>query len=131
MVISGMLYMAAALVGLLLALAGIDFLLSPAKTLRITLFHPYRRDEWPQGVQEENSVRFDLSGPRLPAPPIVPSWDEIRVASDAEGAAAATSDANGSAQSRIEESTLAAIEESTTESVVVEPLHAEVHRAPH
>ena len=81
MLTSSVIYMGAALAGLLLAVFGIDVLLSPAKTLKITLFHPYRRDGWPQGVQEEDNVRFDLSGPRPPAPPIVPSWDEITATS--------------------------------------------------
>jgi len=123
MLTSSVIYMAAALAGLLLAVFGIDVLLSPAKTLKITLFHPYRRDEWPQGVQEEDNVRFDLSGPRSPAPPIVPSWDEITATSARGDTPTSESTAVRSAD--------AAIEETTTDSVVVEPLHAEVHRAAH
>src|SRR4051794_8766870 len=116
-------YMGAALVGLLLAVLGIEFLLTPAKTLKISLFHPYRRDEWPTGVQEEDRVRFDFSGPRRPAPPIIPSWDEI--AATTGGRETSISEPTGVASSE------GAIEETTSDSVVVEPLHAEVRRAPH
>jgi hypothetical protein len=115
--------MGAALVGLVLAVVGIEFLLTPAKTLKISLFHPYRRDEWPTGVQEEDTVRFDFSGPRRPAPPIVPSWDDITATSGRGDTSTSASTAVGPAD--------AAIEETTTDSVVVEPLHAEVRRAPH
>jgi hypothetical protein len=121
MLTSSVIYMGAALAGLLLAVFGIDVLLSPAKTLKITLFHPYRRDGWPQGVQEEDNVRFDLSGPRPPAQPIVPSWGEITATSGPLDIA--PSEPTGVMPSD------AAIEETTTDSVVVEPLHAEVHRA--
>ena len=122
-VISGAMYMGAALVGLVLAVVGIDLLLAPAKTLKITLFHPYRRDEWPTGVQEEDVVRFDFTGPRPPAPPIVPSWDEITATS-----ARVDTSASEPAAARSSDVT---IEETTSDSVVVEPLHAEVHRLPH
>src|SRR4051812_3013115 len=116
-------YMGAALVGLLLAVLGIEFLLAPAKTLKITLFHPYRRDEWPTGVQEEDTVRFDFTDPHPPTPPIVPSWDEITATSGRGDTSTSESTGVGSAD--------AAIEETTTDSVVVEPLHADVRRAPH
>ena len=76
--------MGAALAGLLLAVFGIDLLLSPAKTLKITLFHPYRRDEWPTGrsgrrqssgstsrVRGHPRRRSSRAGTRSPRPPAV------------------------------------------------------------
>jgi hypothetical protein len=115
--------MGAALAGLVLAVVGIEFLLTPAKSLKISLFHPYRRDEWPTGVQEEDTVRFDFSGPRRPAAPIVASWDDITATSGRGDTSTSESAAVGSSDP--------AIEETTSDSVVVEPLHAEVRRAPH
>src|SRR3954462_3378057 len=97
--------MGAALVGLVLAVVGIEFLLTPAKTLKITLFHPYRRDEWPIGVQEEDAVRFDFSGPPRPAPPIVPSWDEITATTGRRDTLSSESTAVASSDGAIEETT--------------------------
>ena len=119
MIISGLIYMGAALAGFVMALRGLEFIFAPpTKTLKLTIFRPYRRDAWPQGVQEEDSVRFDLSGPKPPAPPIVPAYGDIVANSVAD-------------VSSTEAPSEAAIEETTKESVVVEPLHGEVHRAPH
>ena len=119
MIISGLIYMGAALAGFVMALRGLELIFAPpAKTLKLTIFRPYRRDAWPQGVQEEDSVRFDFSGPKPPAPPIVPAYGDI----------VANSVADVSATEAVSET---AIEETTKESVMVEPLHGEVHRAPH
>jgi len=119
MIISGLIYMGAALTGFVVALRGLEMLFStPTKTLKLTIFRPYRGDSWPQGVQEEDGVHFDLTGPKPPAPPIVPAWDEI----------VANSTPDVAATDVLSE---AAIEETTKESVVVQPLHGEVHRAPH
>ena len=120
MIISGLIYMGAALAGFVMALRGLELIFAPpTKTLKLTIFRPYRRDAWPQGVQEEDSVRFDFSGPKPPAPPIVPAYGDI----------VANSVRRCVLRRRL--ASEAAIEETTKESVVVEPLHGEVHRAPH
>jgi hypothetical protein len=121
MIISGLIYMGAALAGFVVALRGLELLFaSPSKALKLTVFRQYRgREAWPQGVQEEDSVRFDFSKPTPPPPPIVPGWDDIVVTGS--GLPATSKEALSEA----------VIEESPRESVVVEPLHAEVHRSPH
>ena len=47
-------------------LAGGVWSLHHLNTLRLTLFRPYRGDPWPQGVQEEDDVRWQFSRRRVP-----------------------------------------------------------------
>src|SRR3954468_1425258 len=75
-VISGLIYMGAALAGLLIAVRGLELLLSPSK-MNLTIFRPYRGEAWARGVQEEDSDHFGFSGPRAPAAPSVPTWGDI------------------------------------------------------
>ncbi len=120
MVISGLIYMGAALAGLLIAVRGLELLLSPSK-MNLTIFRPYRGEGWPRGVQEEDSVHFDFNGPKPPAAPIVPTWDDIvatSVVTDAQAIETAAAESE-------------AIEETTKESVAVERTHPDVHRALH
>src|SRR3954468_1873865 len=114
-VISGLIYMGAALAGLLIAVRGLELLLSPSK-MNLTIFRPYRGEAWARGVQEEDSVHFDFSGPKPPAAPIVPTWDDIVATSGVTDAPAIDTAA---AADR-------AIEDTTKESVAVERTHPDV-----
>ena len=120
---SSVIYMGAALAGLLLAVFGIDVLLSPAKTLNITLFRPYRRRRVAAGRpgRGQRPVRLERSdGHRRSR-----SSRLGRDRRDQRPSRHRTFRTTGVMPSD------AAIEETTTDSVVVEPLHAEVHRAAH
>ena len=120
MILSGLIYMGAALTAFVVALRALELLFAtPSNRLKLTIFRTYRgNDPWPQGVQEEDTVRFDLS-PRTPSPaPIAPSWDDIVVSGPGDRGSNAGVDAVGEAR----------IEETANESAVVEPLHSEVHR---
>lgn len=117
--VGGVLYVVAALVGLVVGVWGLRFILEPARTLNLTIFRPYRSLPWPRGVQEDDSVRFNWSAAASRRVPTKPSWADVVVRPTGRPPA-------GDAESRD-----ASVEEVYGETVMVEPLRATVHRAPH
>ncbi len=75
-----MIWMVAAMVGLVAGVAGLKFLLHPASGLRLNVFRPWQGDPWPRRVQEEDGVRFDWSAAaRLRRAKLRPDWSDLVV----------------------------------------------------
>lgn len=109
-------YIVLAVAGFLAGIVGIKLLLEPANALRLTIFRPYRRDAWPQGVQEDDSVRYDWSAIGRRRAPIHPTWTDIVVSPAAGKPTIATEPGDFG------------LEELTGESVAVEPVDPTIHR---
>jgi hypothetical protein len=75
----GFLTFAATLGGFIAVILGLKLVLEPGRMLRLGIFRPYRGHPWPQGVQEEEVVRFSWSRRQVPRAPIEPSWSDIVV----------------------------------------------------
>lgn len=117
--VGGVLYIVAALAGLVLGMWGVGFVLDPAKKLNLTIFRPYRGSPWPQGVQEDDDARFNWKVATARRSPIKPVWTDVIVRHD------------GGPIPPDAEPGEASVEEVYGETVSVEPLQATVHRAPH
>ena len=86
----GFLTFAATLGGFIAVIAGLKLVLEPGRLLRLGIFRPYRGHSWPQGVQEEEAVRFSWSRRRVPRAPIEPSWGDIVVRPTTDGSSGST-----------------------------------------
>ncbi len=115
--VAGIIYIAAAMAGFLAAIGGLKWFFQPARSLRLSVFRPYRGDPWPRGVQEDDSVRYDWSSFGRRRVPIHPTWGDLAVSP--AGVAAVDDPEPGTFD----------VEELAGQAVEVEPLHATVHRA--
>ena len=80
-----MIWFVAGIAGLLAGVAAVRLLVQPPSGLRLTVFHPWRGDPWPRGVQEDDDARFDWSGPKRRSAAIRLGWEENAVGEDAAG----------------------------------------------